>query len=172
MATIYTGLIIACLTFAGSLAYADDSDVWDSLVPDYALAPAHAETNPLSSTPETIERGKAIFLGKGFCAACHGREGKGLTGIPPGRFENEPRNFTDPIWQQARTDGELMWILRNGSAGTAMAPFIPLVLTEEEAWQVIAYIRQFEAHDQERHIDQTAPVIQELHTESTSGGER
>ena len=26
---------------------------------------------------------------------------------------------------------------------TAMAPFIPLVLTEEEAWQVLQYVRSF-----------------------------
>ena len=30
-----------------------------------------------------------------------------------------------------------------GSAGTAMASFIPLVLTEEEAWHVILYVRSF-----------------------------
>jgi len=46
-----------------------------------------------------------------------------------------PRNFTDKKWQAARTDGELFWILKNGSKGMAMAFFIPLLLTEE-AWQV------------------------------------
>jgi hypothetical protein len=46
-----------------------------------------------------------------------------------------PRSFTDKKWQAARTDGELFWILKNGSKGTAMASFVPLVLTEEEeAW--------------------------------------
>jgi hypothetical protein len=54
-----------------------------------------------------------------------------------------PRNFTDKDWQAERTDGELLWILKNGSAGTAMASFIPLVLTEEEAWHVILYVRSF-----------------------------
>ena len=39
--------------------------------------------------------------------------------------------------------GELFWILKNGSKGTAMASFIPLVLTEEEAWQVLRYVRSF-----------------------------
>jgi mono/diheme cytochrome c family protein len=46
-------------------------------------------------------------------------------------------------WQTARTDGELLWILKNGSKGTAMAPFIPLILTEEEAWHVLLYVRSF-----------------------------
>ena len=52
-------------------------------------------------------------------------------------------DFTDQEWQAARTDGELLWILKNGSKGTAMAPFIPLILTEEEAWQVLLYVRSF-----------------------------
>jgi mono/diheme cytochrome c family protein len=54
-----------------------------------------------------------------------------------------PRNFTDKAWQAKRKDGELLWILKNGSIGTAMASFIPLILTEEEAWQVILYVRSF-----------------------------
>jgi hypothetical protein len=32
-----------------------------------------------------------------------------------------------------------VWILKNGSKGAAMASFVPLVLTEEEAWQVVAF---------------------------------
>jgi hypothetical protein len=38
-----------------------------------------------------------------------------------------PRNFTDKKRQAARTDGELLWVFKNGSKGMAMAPFIPLV---------------------------------------------
>ena len=40
----------------------------------------------------------------------------------------------------ARTDSELFWILKNGSPGTEMALFIPLVLTEEDAWHVLLYV--------------------------------
>ena len=54
-----------------------------------------------------------------------------------------PRNFTDKDWQTARLDGELLWILKNGSSGTAMVSFIPQVLTEYEAWHVILYVRSF-----------------------------
>ena len=61
----------------------------------------------------------------------------------PGLRGMLPRNFTDKSWQAVRTDGELMWILKNGSLGTAMASFVPLVLTEEEAWHVILYVRSF-----------------------------
>ncbi len=111
-------------------------------VPSDQIEAARSVTNPLSPTPEVIGKGKALFEGKAFCKACHGADGKGL----PKELELKgplPRNFTDQQWQAARTDGELFWILRNGSPGTDMAPFIPLVLSEEEAWQVLLYVRSF-----------------------------
>ena len=83
-----------------------------------------------------------MFHGKAFCATCHGLDGKGLGNIP-GLRGKLPRNFTDKAWQTARSDGELLWILKNGSPGTDMASFIPLVLTEEEAWHVLLYVRSF-----------------------------
>ena len=123
-------------------AWAADPEILRSRVPSDQIDSARAKTNPLEATPEQIQKGKAIFHGKGFCAACHGRDGKGLgEGLElKGAL---PRNFTDREWQAARADGELLWILKNGSKGTAMAPFIPLVLTEEEAWQVLLYVRSF-----------------------------
>jgi hypothetical protein len=36
-----------------------------------------------------------------------------------------------------------MWILKNGSSGTAMVSFVPTILTEEEAWHLILYVRTF-----------------------------
>jgi len=36
-----------------------------------------------------------------------------------------------------------MWILKNGSTGTAMVSFVAITLTEEEAWHIILYIRTF-----------------------------
>ena len=93
-------------------------------------------------TPENIEAGKVLYHGKAFCVTCHGRDGRGLRDIP-GLRGSLPRDFTDKAWQAARTDGELLWILKNGSPGTDMAPFVPLVLTEEEAGQVLLYVRSF-----------------------------
>jgi mono/diheme cytochrome c family protein len=124
-------------------AWAADPDILRPRVPLDQIASARATPNPLPATPEQIEKGKAIFFGKGFCVVCHGRDGKGL-GEGLDLKGPLPRNFTDREWQTARADGELLWILKNGSKGTAMAPFIPLVLTEEEAWQVILYVRSFD----------------------------
>ena len=132
-------LLQALVPVSGEAA---DSEVLKPRVPQDQIAEAQSWTNPFPATQENIEKGKQIFHGKAFCVTCHGRDGKGLGDIP-GLVGRLPRNFTDTEWQSARTDGELLWILKNGSPGTAMASFIPLVLTENEAWHVLLYVRSF-----------------------------
>ncbi|WP_454063927.1 cytochrome c [Candidatus Nitrospira salsa] len=140
------GTLWVCALLAKSLwpisSEAANPDVLKPRVPQDQIVEARSWQNPFSSSPETIAQGKKIFEGKAFCVTCHGRDGKGLGKIP-GLVGKLPRNFTDTAWQAARTDGELFWILKNGSPGTDMAPFIPLVLTENEAWHVLLYVRSF-----------------------------
>ena len=127
-------------------AWGVDPEVLRPRVPKDQIEAARAVVNPLPATPETIAKGKTLFEGKAFCRACHGQEGRGILGpdIEPGSLKGPlPRNFTDKAWQARRTDGELFWILKNGSPGTDMGPFIPLVVTDEEAWQIILYVRSF-----------------------------
>lgn len=136
---------IAIASVTSVLAWASDPEVLRPRVPPDQIEQVRQIQNPVPATPDAIAKGKALFEGKAFCRACHGTDGKGLGGdIEPGSLKGPlPRNFTDKEWQAARTDGELIWILRNGSKGTAMASFIPLVLTEEEAWHVLRYVRSF-----------------------------
>lgn len=141
-AAILLAVAVGLVCVPDPAARAADAQVLRPRVPPDQIAAARAVTNPLTPTPELIEKGKALFEGKAFCKACHGADGKGL----PKDLNLKgplPRDFTDKRWQAARTDGELFWILKNGSPGTDMAPFIPLVLTEEEAWQVLLYVRSF-----------------------------
>ena len=138
-------LIVAATVLAAAwprLTLGSDAEILRPRVPAHLIDGARRWTNPFEATPENIARGKAIFQGKAFCATFHGQDGRGLADIPDLRGKL-PRNFTDHIWQAARSDGELFWILKNGSPGTDMASFVPLVLTEEEAWQVLLYVRSF-----------------------------
>jgi mono/diheme cytochrome c family protein len=145
LSLLFTACVAASLGLWGIPVFGADDAVLKPRVPIDQIEEARARTNPLPATEETIEKGKRLFQGKAFCMTCHGKDGKGLgADIEPGILKGPlPRNFTDKEWQAARTDGELVWILKNGSKGTAMAPFIPLVLTEEEAWQVLRYVRSF-----------------------------
>jgi mono/diheme cytochrome c family protein len=133
------------ILFFGLLAVgseASDPEILNPRVPSDQIEEARAWVNPFPSTKENIEKGKTLFHNKAFCVTCHGKDGRGYSDIP-GLVGKLPRDFTDTVWQAARKDGELLWILKNGSAGTAMAPFIPRVLTEEEAWYVILFVRSF-----------------------------
>lgn len=146
-ASIWRVPVLLCYSLAGvgfglSSAWPADEVVLRPRVPPDQIEEARTWINPLAATPDNLDKGKALFHGKAFCVTCHGRDGTGLGDIP-GLRGKLPRNFTDQAWQRARTDGELFWILKNGSPGTDMAPFIPLVLTEEEAWQVLLYVRSF-----------------------------
>jgi mono/diheme cytochrome c family protein len=142
-------VVVAVLESSVLTVFGADEAVLKPRVPIDQIDEVRTWTNPLPATEETIEKGKRLFQGKAFCVTCHGRDGKGLGGdIEPGTLKGPlPRNFTDKEWQAARTDGELFWILKNGSKGTAMAPFVPLILTEEEAWQVLRYVRSFAAEE-------------------------
>ena len=143
-------VVVAVLESSVLSVFGADEAVLKPRVPIEQIEEARSRTNPVPATEETIEKGRKLFQGKAFCVTCHGRDGKGLGGdIEPGTLKGPlPRNFTDKEWQAARTDGELFWILKNGSKGTAMASFIPLILTEEEAWQVLHYVRSFAIDEQ------------------------
>lgn len=148
-------LIVMVLAPGNASVFGADEAIIKPRVPIDQLQEVRMWKNPLRPTPETIDKGKQLFQGKAFCVTCHGRDGKGLGGdIEPGTLKGPlPRDFTDQEWQAARTDGELFWILQNGSNGTAMAKFIPLVLTEEEAWQVLLYVRSFGQNRDKPHTD-------------------
>ena len=108
-----------------------------------AQAPADflTKANPLPSSSGSITAGKELFL-KGAqpvaCVMCHGElgDGKGLMGtafVPP------PRNFTCGAMMRNLPDGQLFWIIKNGSPGTGMMAFPGL--PDEQVWQLIHYIR-------------------------------
>ncbi|NGZ95016.1 MAG: hypothetical protein CV089_02580 [Nitrospira sp. WS110] len=99
------------------------------------------KTNPLQSSAGAIKAGKELFLKTAqpvACTMCHGDkgDGQGLMGaalVPP------PRNFTCGTMMRDLPDGQLFWIIKNGSPGTGMMAFAGL--PDEQVWQLIHYIR-------------------------------
>jgi len=137
-----TLLLVTGLTFVSMYANAAEKDVTVPRVPADQIAAAKEMKNPLQATPENIAKGKAIFEGKGTCFTCHGLSGKG-DGDAGKALDPSPRNFTNPQFHSLRTDGEMFWVIKNGSAGTGMISYNPAIITDEEAWQTILYERSF-----------------------------
>lgn len=119
-------------------AFAFHKSIYVPRVPEDILEDVQDMESPYETTPERIEAGRQIYYGKGLCVTCHSKDGRGAK-IPG----HSPRDFTEEKWQGLRTDGELMWILKNGSPGTGMPVRVGKVITEEEGWNVIQFIRSF-----------------------------
>ena len=94
-------------------------------------------SNARSAPQEVIESGEKIY--ERVCSNCHGASGDG-TGHSGTFLPVKPRDFTNCKFQKKRADGELYYVIKFGS--WPMPPMIPLI-TEEEAWEVVAYIRTF-----------------------------
>ena len=105
-------------------------------------APGEAKqiTNPLPVSAEVIQDGERIYQTKGTCFTCHGTGGRG-DGPAGLELNPKPRNFTNRQFHELRTDGELFWVIRNGSPSSRMFSYSPSVITEDEAWKVIHYLR-------------------------------
>jgi len=111
----------------GQNAFAIHASIYEPRVPKEILEEVQEIENPYPATEEQIEAGRKIYFGKGLCVTCHSKDGRGVK-IPG----HSPRNLTDAKWQEIRTDGELMWVLRNGSPGTGMPVRVGKVITEKE----------------------------------------
>lgn len=99
--------------------------------------------NLLPANTANINAGEVLYQGKATpiaCKTCHGTKGNGKS--EPG-FESTPsaRNFTCAKTMGTIPDGQLFWVIKKGSQGTAMFSFAHL--SDNEIWQLIHYIRQF-----------------------------
>jgi cytochrome c oxidase cbb3-type subunit 3 len=100
------------------------------------VPPAHAQENgamprklnPYTTKTEAIAEGETLYK-KFNCYACHGAKGGG--GMGP--------NLTDETWQTGDgSDANLLAQIRDGKG--AMPPFKTL-LTEDQMWKLIAFVR-------------------------------
>lgn len=101
-----------------------------SCLPAYAQhnGAAPQKLNPYTGKAEVITEGEALYK-KFNCYACHGMKGGG--GMGP--------NLTDETWQTGDgSDANLMAQVRDGK-GTM--PAFKTMLTNDQAWKVITFVR-------------------------------
>jgi mono/diheme cytochrome c family protein len=107
-------------------------------------APARAakKPNPIPADENSIAAGKIVYIKE--CLSCHGTTGKG-DGPAAKALDKKPGDLSNPkMWEQ--TDGALFWKITTGNK--PMASFEKL-LTEEQRWNVINYVRTLAPHPSE-----------------------
>ncbi|MDH3713595.1 MAG: c-type cytochrome [Gammaproteobacteria bacterium] len=106
-----------------------------------APAAIYNVTSPLVPGAGDLAAGRELYEGGAdpSCHLCHGIEGDGQGPMAEG-FEPPPRNFACAKTVNGIPDGQLFWIIRNGSPGTAMPGFKQL--RNEQVWQLVMYLRQ------------------------------
>lgn len=94
--------------------------------------------NPIASSPESIEKGQALYLdkAKGNCLFCHGKTGANEENFTRRR---KPADLTNKERMAKMTDGELFWKISKGING--IMPAGERRMSEEERWHVVNYIR-------------------------------
>jgi len=93
-----------------------------------------------------VERGRALFNGKGICFYCHGRDGRidQLPELSPetagiiARLDPKPSDLRSPRALKLKSDQERFKTIREGHSGTAMLP--DKQLKDEEIFDLLAYL--------------------------------
>lgn len=94
--------------------------------------------NPLTATPEVLERGRLKYQQN--CSVCHGEQGRGDGSVVgQGKFPYAPSLITPPA--TTRTDGYLYAVI---DAGRNFMPPYGERLSHTDRWAVVVYMRQLQ----------------------------
>ena len=99
--------------------------------------------NPLPLNAKNLKSAEKLFQEKAkpiACKFCHGTTGNG-EGDPDFVSTPSARNFTCAATMDKLPDGQLFWIIKNGSKNTSMFSFSDL--SDNQIWQLVHYIRAF-----------------------------
>lgn len=117
----------------------------DTHSPDQHMAGMHnvpaeaaAMANPIQANAESVAAGQALYAAN--CALCHGESGEG-DGPAAASLEKPPADLHAAHVQEL-PDGALFYIISHGRPDTPM-PAWENILSEEERWQVVNYLRTF-----------------------------
>jgi mono/diheme cytochrome c family protein len=136
---IIIGFLMSGLLFQAKSFYSNNGNDEEWKAPDRASR----RKNPLPADENSVAVGKTVYTKE--CFSCHGAAGKG-DGPAAKALTKSPGNLSDPkMWEQ--TDGALFWKI---TTGRAPMPYYEKLLTEEQRWNVINYIRTLAPHPSEK----------------------
>ncbi|MDP6708359.1 MAG: c-type cytochrome [Alphaproteobacteria bacterium] len=113
---------------------------------------------PAAAAPGDADKGQAIYAKR--CIWCHGEEGDADTDMAE-RLNPPPRDFSEATYKFKTTgvddpipnDADLFRMVNDGMPGTAMVGWGD-VLSEQEVWDIIAYIKTFGGLEEESPSEQ------------------
>ena len=117
----FAAALTAVCTVILCIAAADGA--WLQNVPDAD----RQRVNPFAGQKEAVAAGNRIFVD--HCAKCHGDDGTGR--------KKKPSLRTDRV--QKATDGEIFWLLKNGSLKHGMPSWSSM--PEPMRWQVVTFVK-------------------------------
>lgn len=125
---------------AAALALAPAALAADRMPPD-APADYLAKTNPKKDDKAAQKRGADLYSRK--CEKCHGVKGDGKGKSAEGL--NPPvRSLSEAGYLAGRKDGQLFWIIEQGSPKTDMEAFGPGTsynMSADDIWSIVSYLR-------------------------------
>lgn len=98
---------------------------------------APRKSNPFAGSGEAARAGLVHY--REMCVTCHGAPGVDPSEIGEGLNPPAPDLTLKKV--QARSDGELFWVVQNGIRMTGMPAFGP-THAEEEVWKIVAFVRR------------------------------
>jgi len=104
------------------------------------FTPAKFTTNPILPDAASIARGQGLY--EAHCVACHGESGRG-DGPQAAGLSPKPADFTSGH-TDSHPDGDVYYWIKNGIPNSAM-PAFGSQLSDEEAWNLVNYIRRLSA---------------------------
>ena len=119
-------------------------------------APPEADQlkNPLAGDVASIKKGEKIY--QSLCAACHGKTGKG--DVPSMQNLNpKPTDLTSEAVQK-QSDGAIFWKI---SEGRGLMASYKNMLSEEERWALVNYIRSIAEPNKEKYSNPPKKVEKE-----------
>jgi len=105
---------------------------------------APSTKNPFAGNADAVRVGLAHY--KEMCVTCHGAPGVDPSEIGEGLNPPAPDLTLPKV--QARTDGQLFWLVQNGIRMTAMPAFGP-THKDEEVWKIVSFLRHLPELTQE-----------------------
>ena len=123
-----TRLIVVGSVLFMCIAFVQQVGVWK------APESAKQKKNPVASDEASIAAGKKMYEKE--CFSCHGKKGRG-DGPNSATLEKPPGDLPSSK-VQSQTDGELFWKI---TEGRKPMPSAKLILTDEQRWQVVNYVR-------------------------------